>query len=224
MFFTRSQFPAAAWAEFKDCSNEWSLNRPTPGICFAYKALHWKNLPFLRNRGEHQAVDVLFCPRCEYDPAVKTGPRSPLHSGICLRQQLIRRLRKVGQASSLSALGLPKSNADRLEACPTYLLPRHNILRMTRKPHDMQPAPRPVRAIDQPAIVHLDVVGLNHLLASSSDLRIAGRMANSIFGAKRHRVLVRRGNEISDFLHGNGSRISNTRVPALNQENIAILP
>src|SRR5882672_11005780 len=70
----------------------------------------------------------------------------------------------------------------------------------------MQSRARPVGAVDQTAIVDLDVVGLNHLGARGSDPRIALRMADSI-GAERHRVLVRRGNEIGDLL--DGERVAN---------------
>src|SRR5260221_13656078 len=74
------------------------------------------------------------------------------------------------------------------------------------EPDDVQSRARPVGAVDQTAIVDLDVVGLNHLGARGSDLRIALRMADSI-GAESHRVLVRRGNEISDLL--DGKRVAN---------------
>src|SRR5437879_10080267 len=70
-----------------------------------------------------------------------------------------------------------------------------------REPDDVQSRARPVGAVDEAAIVDLDVVGLNHLGARGSDLWIALRMADSI-GAESHGVLVRRGNEIGDLLDG----------------------
>src|SRR6266436_9139014 len=76
-----------------------------------------------------------------------------------------------------------------------------DLRRTPGEPDDVQSRARPVGAVDQTAIVDLDVVGLNHLGARGGDLRIALRMADSI-GAESHRVLVRRGNEISNLLHG----------------------
>ena len=72
---------------------------------------------------------------------------------------------------------------------------------MSGEPDDVQSGTCPVGAVDQAAIVELHVVGLNHLGAGGSDLRIAGWMADSI-RAERHRVLVRCGDEIGDLLHG----------------------
>src|SRR6266446_10046743 len=79
--------------------------------------------------------------------------------------------------------------------------PSRDLRCAPREPDDVQSRARPVGAVDETAIVDLDVVGLNHLGARGSDLRIALRMAHSI-RAESHRVLVRRGNEISDLLHG----------------------
>src|SRR5712692_3019608 len=76
-----------------------------------------------------------------------------------------------------------------------------DLRRTPREPDDVQSRARPVGTVDEAAIVDLDVVGLNHLGAGGSDIRIAVRMADSI-RAKGHRVLVRRGNEIGDLLHG----------------------
>src|SRR5437867_11511042 len=70
-----------------------------------------------------------------------------------------------------------------------------------REPDDVQSRARAVGAVDETAIVDLDVVGLNHLGARGSDLWIALRMADSV-RAESHRVPVRRGNEISDLLDG----------------------
>src|SRR6266581_3605616 len=76
-----------------------------------------------------------------------------------------------------------------------------NLRRAPREPDDVQSRARPVGAVDETAIVDLDVVGLDHLGARGSDLRIALRMADSV-RAESHRALVRRGNEIGDLLHG----------------------
>src|SRR5712692_1249032 len=81
-----------------------------------------------------------------------------------------------------------------------------DLRRTPREPDDVQSRARPVGTVDEAAIVDLDVVGLNHLGARGSDLRIAVRMADSI-RAESHRVLVRRGNEIGDLLHG--KRVAN---------------
>src|SRR6266849_4258577 len=75
-----------------------------------------------------------------------------------------------------------------------------------REPDDVQSRARPVGAVDETAIVDLDVVGLDHLGARGSDLRIAVRMADSV-RAESHRVLVRGGNEIGDLL--DGKRVAN---------------
>src|SRR6266436_7836053 len=72
---------------------------------------------------------------------------------------------------------------------------------MSCEPQDMQSGTGPVGAINQSAIVNLDVVRLYRALARGSNLRIALWMAYSI-RAKQHRVLIRRGNEIGDLLHG----------------------
>src|ERR1017187_7165785 len=84
------------------------------------------------------------------------------------------------------------------------LFRRYDFFRMPREPHDMQSAACPVRAVDQAAIVNLDVVRFNYFLAGRSDLWIACWMADSILLAESHRVLVRRRNEIGDLQHGKG--------------------
>src|SRR6266446_7088071 len=84
--------------------------------------------------------------------------------------------------------------------------PSRDLCCAPREPDDVQSRARPVGAVDETAIVDLDVVGLNHLGARGSDLRIAVRMADSIC-AESHRVLVRRGNEMGDLL--DGKRVAN---------------
>ncbi len=80
---------------------------------------------------------------------------------------------------------------------------------MPRQSHDMQAGACSIRAIDQPSIIHLDIVRLNYFLAGRSDLRIARRMADSVLRAERHGVLVRRRNKIGYLLHG--KRIANIK-------------
>ena len=79
---------------------------------------------------------------------------------------------------------------------------------MPCEPQDMQSGAGPVGTINQSAIVDLDVVRLYRALARGSNLRIALGMAYSI-RAEKHRVFIRRGNEISDLLHG--KRIANIK-------------
>ena len=76
----------------------------------------------------------------------------------------------------------------------------------------MQSGACPVGAVDQSAVVDLNVVGLNRAFARGGDLGIALRMADSI-RAEEHRVLIRRGNEIGHLLHGKGvANIKNARA------------
>src|SRR6266436_59850 len=79
---------------------------------------------------------------------------------------------------------------------------------MSCEPQDMQSGTGPVGAINQSAIVNLDVVRLYRALARGSNLGIALGMAYSI-RAEKHRVLIRRGNKIGDLLHG--KRIANIK-------------
>src|SRR5258708_39117143 len=72
---------------------------------------------------------------------------------------------------------------------------------MSCEPQDMQSGAGPVGALNQSAIVDLDVVRLYRALARGSNLGIALGMAYSI-RAEKHRVLIRRRNEIGDLLHG----------------------
>src|SRR5579864_5429644 len=106
------------------------------------------------------------------------------------------------------------------------LFPRHNLFRMSRKPHDMHSTSRPVRAINQAAIVHLDVVRFNHLLAGRSNLRIACGMADSILRAESHCVLIRRRNEVGDLLHGKGIaniKYASARIKPGKNRNLAVV-
>src|SRR5712692_5286132 len=82
----------------------------------------------------------------------------------------------------------------------SWLLRRRDLFCVPCETQDMQSGACPVGAVDQAAVIDLDVVGLNRALASGSDLGIAGRMAHSI-RTERHRVFVGRGNEIGDLLH-----------------------
>src|SRR2546426_1207337 len=91
---------------------------------------------------------------------------------------------------------MPASSVPRAVA-----LLRRDLRRTPSEPDDVQSRARPVGAVDETAIVNFDVVGLDHLGARGSDLRIALRMADSV-RAESHGVLVRRGNEIGDLLHG----------------------
>ena len=79
---------------------------------------------------------------------------------------------------------------------------------MSGEPQDMQSGSCTIGAINQSAIVDLDVVRLYRALARGSNLWIALGMAYSI-RAEKHRVFIRRGNEISDLLHG--KRIANIK-------------
>src|ERR1044071_895054 len=76
-----------------------------------------------------------------------------------------------------------------------------DLRRAPREPDDVQSGARPGGAADEAAIVDLDGVGLDDLGAWRSDLRIAVRVGDSV-RAESHGVLVRRGNEIGDLLHG----------------------
>src|SRR5712691_4717108 len=82
-----------------------------------------------------------------------------------------------------------------------------DLFRMPGEPQDMQAGTGPVGAVDETAIVHFDVVGLDHLRARRRNSGIARWKAHALGGAVRHRVLVRRGNEIGDLLHG--KRVAN---------------
>src|SRR6266513_5580389 len=96
---------------------------------------------------------------------------------------------------------------------------RGNLRRASGEPDDVQSRARPVGAVDETAIVDLDVVGLDHFGARGGDLRIAIRMADSV-RAESHRVLVRRGNEIGDFLHGKRvAEIEDTGAPVEPRED-----
>src|SRR5665213_1644524 len=102
-------------------------------------------------------------------------------------------------ATFKSAAWVRKSSTDGISS-----FPRDNLLRVSGQPQDVQPGPCAVRTVNQPPIVHFDVIRFNHLLAASVDLRVAGWMADSILRTKRHGEFIWGGYEIGNLLHGKG--------------------
>src|ERR1700736_587206 len=94
----------------------------------------------------------------------------------------------------------------------SWLLRRRYLFCVPCEPQDMQSGACPVGAVDQSAVVDLNIVSLDRAFARGGDFGIALRMADSI-RAEEHSVLVRRRNEIGHLLHGKGvANIKNARA------------